>query len=167
MGARLERLAGLLIAVSVGVAGCASRPSVEVALVGLAPMESTLLEQRLRVDFRLQNFGEQALVARGVELGLDVNGRRLARGVDNQGFRVDGLGETRVSAVVSTSLFDVARQLLELPNRDSFSYQLSGRVYLQGWPRSVTFSRGGEISRADLVRLTGGGGRAPQPLRLE
>ncbi|MEQ8860565.1 MAG: LEA type 2 family protein [Pseudomonadales bacterium] len=150
-----------------GLGGCASQPSVDVNLVGLAPMESTLLEQRLRLDFRLQNFGDRALEATGMEMTLNVNGQRLARGVDNGAFRVDRLSETRVSAVVSTSLFDVARQLLDLPNRESFSYELTGRVYLQGWPRSMPFRRGGEISRADLARLVGSGGRAPAPLRLE
>ena len=147
--------------------GCAAQPNVDVALVGLAPMESTLLEQRLRLDFRLQNFSERVVNATGVELTLNVNGRRLARGVDNGAFRVDRLGETRVSAVVSTSLFDVARQLLDLPNRERFSYELTGRIYLEGWPRSVPFSRSGEIARDDLARLVGAGDHTPQPLRLE
>ena len=147
--------------------GCASQPRMDVALVGLAPVESTLLEQRLRVDFRLQNFSEQVVRATGVEVTLNVNGQRLARGVDNGAFQVDRLGETRVSAVVSTSLFDVARQLLTLQDRETFSYELTGRVYLDGWPRSVPFSRSGEISRGDLARLVGAGGRTPQPLRLD
>ena len=147
--------------------GCATQPRMDVALVGLAPVESTLLEQRLRVDFRLQNFSEQVVRATGVEVTLNVNGQRLARGVDNGAFQVDRLGETRVSAVVSTSLFDVARQLLTLQDRETFSYELTGRVYLDGWPRSVPFSRSGEISRGDLARLVGAGGRTPQPLRLD
>lgn len=164
--ARLRGAAAVL-AVCAGLFGCASQPSVDVALVGIVPESSTLLEQRLRLDFRLQNFGERALRATGLEVNLDVNDRRLARGVDSQGFSVERLGETRVSAVVSTSLFEVARQLLELPDRETFSYRLSGRLYLDGWPRSVPFRRSGEISRSDLARLVGSGGRTPQPLRLE
>lgn len=149
------------------LAGCAAQPSVDAALIGIAPESSTLLEQRLRLDFRLRNFGERALSATGLEINLDVNGRQLARGVQSDGFRLERLGETRVSAVVSTSLFEVARQLLELPDREQFSYRLRGRVYLQGWPRSVPFSHGGEISRAELSRLVGAGGREPQRLRLD
>lgn len=146
--------------------GCVSAPSVEVVLVELAPVEATLLEQRLRLDFRVQNFGDRPLAARGVEVELDVNGRRLARGVGNQPFRVDPLGETRVSTVVSTSLFDVARQLLEIRDREEFSYRLSGRVHLEGWPRSARFRRSGAISRDELTRLVGGGGRQPEALTL-
>ncbi len=148
------------------VAGCASAPAVEVSLIGLAPVEATLLEQRLRLDFRLQNFGDRALSARGVDLELDVNGQRLARGVDNQPFHVEALGEATVSTVVSTSLFNVARQLLSLRDRQSFSYELSGKVHLDGWPRSARFRRTGEISRDGLARLVGGGGRAPEALTL-
>lgn len=165
---RMAWVAGVLRAALLAAAlgGCAATPSMEVTLVALAPVEATLLEQRLRLDLRLQNFGDRALAARGVELALDVNGRRLARGVDNQPFRVEPLGETRVSTVVSTSLFEVARQLLQLRERDRFSYELSGRVHLEGWPRSAGFRRSGEISREALARLVGGGGQAAQALTL-
>jgi LEA14-like dessication related protein len=158
-------LVGVLLALALG--GCASRPAVDVALVGLAPVDASLFEQRLRLDLRLQNFGERTFSATGFEVTLYVNGQRLASGVDGGSFQIDRLGETRISAVVSTSLFDVARQLLALQDRQTFSYELAGRVYLDGWPRSLPFRRGGEISRSGLERLTGGGGRSPAPLRLE
>jgi LEA14-like dessication related protein len=158
------RLALLLTAIL--WAGCASQPAVDVALIGLAPVESTLFEQRLRLDFRLQNFSERVIRATGFQITLNVNDRRLARGVDNGAFVLNGLSETRASAVVSTSLFEVARQLLELPNRETYTYELTGRLYLDGWPRSVPFARSGEINRADLQRLVGADGRQPQPLTL-
>jgi LEA14-like dessication related protein len=166
---RVRTCAGWTMAVLLGftLAGCASRPAMDVALVGLAPVESTLFEQRLRLDFRLQNFSDRVLRATGLEVTLYVNGLPLARGVDAGAFEVGRLGETRASAIVSTTLFDVARQLLALPDRQTFSYELAGRVYLDGWPRSMAFRRGGEISRGDLERLSGSGGRDPAPLRLE
>jgi LEA14-like dessication related protein len=140
---------------------------VDVALVGLAPMESTLLEQRLRLDFRLQNSGRRAIRATGLDVVLHVNGQQLARGVDNGPFELAALSEARVSAVVTTSLVELARQLLTLVERDAFDYQLRGRIHLDGWPRSIGFNRSGEISRAQLERLAGFGGRRPAPLRLE
>ncbi len=164
---RPSRFPAFVLLVALAAAGCAGRPVVEVALVGLAPLESTLLEQRMRLDFRLQNFSERPIRATGLDIALNVNGRPLARGVTAQAFQLDRLGETRVSAVVSTSLFQVARQLLELTARDAFSYELEGRVYLEGWRRSMRFSHGGEISRDELERLAGIGGREPAPLRLE
>ncbi|HEX7036213.1 MAG TPA: LEA type 2 family protein [Pseudomonadales bacterium] len=146
------------------LAGCAAQPALDVNLIGLAPVESTLFEQRLRVDFRLHNFSDRVFRARGFQVTLDVNGQRLARGVDDSSFLLTGLSDTTASAVVSTSLFAVARQLLEISQRQTFDYELSGRLYLDGWPRSVPFSRRGEIRREDLERLIGAGGREPAAL---
>lgn len=149
------------------ISGCASRPSVGVALVGLAPLESSLFEQRLQLDFRLQNFGERTLRADGLEVALAVNGQRLARGVDSGAFEVGRLDESRVSVVVSTSLIAVARQILEMTSRETFSYSLSGRVHLAGWGGSVPFAHTGEITREELARLAGLDGARAAPLELE
>lgn len=159
-------LAPLLMAALALSASCAGRQPVGVSLIGISPVESTLLEQRLRLDFRLQNFSKRVIRATGFEIALDVNDRRLARGVDDEPFLLTGLSEARVSAVVSTSIFEVARQLLDLPGRERFSYEFTGRLYLDGWPRSVSFARAGELSRDDLRRLVGAGGLEPQPLTL-
>ena len=162
-GARLRVPMTLILAV---LAGCATRPPVEVLLIGLAPVETTLFEQRLRLDFRLQNFSDRVIRVTGFEVALNVNGRRLARGVDDGAVLLTGLSETKTSAVVSTSLFDVARQLLEIRNRETFDYELTGRLYLDGWARSLPFSRSGQITRSELQRLVGAGGLEPQPLTL-
>lgn len=167
MTRRFCRLTLLVTLPALLLAGCTSRPAVDVSLIGLAPVESTLFEQRLQLDLRLQNFSERVIRATGFEIALEVNGRPLARGVDDGSFLLTGLSERTVSATVSTSLFQVARQLLDMPNRERFEYALTGRLYLDGWPRSVAFSREGAISREDLQRLAGIGGREPQPLRLQ
>jgi LEA14-like dessication related protein len=160
-----QRSAFLLLLLSL-LGACVSRPAVDVNLIGLTPMESTLFEQRLRMDFRLQNFSQEVIRATGFHVTLEVNGRRLARGVDDSSILLTGLSETTASAVVSTSLFAVARQLLELSSRDSFDYRLSGRLFLDGWSRGVPFARSGEISREELQRLVGAGGNEPEALTL-
>lgn len=160
----MPRLWGILCLLCLG-GGCASQ-SVNVGLVNLAPVESTLFEQRLRLDLRLQNGSRRVIRATGFEITLQVNDRQLAQGVSDQTFLVTELGETRVSTVISTSLFQIGRQLLDVTSRETFSYELSGRIYLDGWPRSVPFTRYGEISRAELGRLVGADGLEPQPLAL-
>ena len=147
--------------------GCASEPAVEVFLTGVTPVESSLLEQRVRLDLRLQNASEKELQASGLEVVLKVNDSRLARGVDNRAFLVPRLGEATTSAVVSTSLFDMVRQLLSLPGRESFSYELEGKIYLEGWRGARRFHQGGVLTREQLERLVGSGGRNPAPLRLD
>ena len=149
------------------VGGCATDPAVEVYLTGMAPVESSLFEQRMRLDLRVQNAGSEPLRATGMEVTLTLNGQRLARGVDNRPFLVPRLGEATTSAVVSTSLFEMAQQILNLPGRETFSYELKGKIHMDSWGRARRFQRGGELSREQLARLTGGPGRSPAPLRLE
>ena len=147
--------------------GCATDPSVEVFLIGMTPVESSMFEQRMRLDLRVQNAGNDELRATGVAVTLNVNDSRLAKGVDNQPFTVPRLGDATTSAVVSTSLFDMARQLLGLPGRESFSYRLEGKIYLENRARARRFSRSGELTREQLGRLSGSGGERPAPLKLE
>lgn len=154
----------LLLAI---LGGCASQPAVEVYLIGMTPVESNLFEQRMRLDFRVQNAGDRPISATGLQVTLNVNDARLARGVDSTPFTVPRLGDVRTSAVVSTSLFDIANQLLRLPGQDRFSYELTGKIYVDGWPLGRRFQRTGEITRAQLQRLSGAAGAKPAPLLLE
>ena len=89
--------------------------------------------------------------ATGLDVTLQVNGRRLARGVDARHFTVPRLGESLASVVVSTSLFDTVQQILGIREREVFTYTLKGRVVTAGVDQR--FSKGGEISRADLQPL--------------
>ena len=73
--------------------GCATDPSVEVYLIGMTPVQSSMFEQRMRLDLRVQNAGDKELRATGVAVTLNVNDSRLAKGVDNQSFTVPRLGD--------------------------------------------------------------------------
>ncbi len=164
MRSRVDFVIAFLVLIA---GGCATDPSVEVFLIGMTPVESSMFEQRMRLDLRVQNAGDKELRATGVAVTLDVNDSRLAKGVDNQSFVVPRLGDAATSAVVSTSLFDMARQLLGLPGRDSFSYKLEGKIFLENRLRARRFSRSGELTREQLSRLSGSKGETPAPLRLD
>lgn len=126
--------------------GCMSQPSVDVFVIGLTPLETTGLEQRMRVDLRVMNSGQAPLSARGMKLALDVNGKALARGVSNEPFSVPGLGETTTSIVTSTSLFDVVRQAMGIGTTPTLDYEVSGTIYRQGgFPSGVGFRRAGTL----------------------
>ena len=145
----LKRLLPLFLVATTSLAGCMTQPSVDVFVIGLTPLESTGLEQRMRIDLRVQNAGDAPLTARGMQIALDVNGKTLARGVSNQPFSVPSLGETTTSIVTSTSVFDIVRQAFSLGERQSIDYEVSGTIYRQGgFPSSVGFRRSGTF--ADL-----------------
>jgi LEA14-like dessication related protein len=155
----MSKRAIAVVFLALAATGCMTQPSVDVFVIGLTPLESTGLEQRMRIDLRVQNAGEAPLSARGMQLELDVNGQPLARGVSNTPFSVPSLGETTTSIVTSTSLFDVVRQAFGLGNSatQSLEYEVSGTIYRDGgFPSSIGFRRSGTIAN-----LTGAPTRRP------
>ena len=135
---------GIIVPI-LALTGCAHYTPVDVFVIGLTPTEGAALEQRVRVDLRIQNPNDQQLNARGIRIRLDVNGQRLARGVSDATFTVPRLGETTTSIVASTSLFDIARQIVVLSGRQTISYVLEGEVFLDGFARGVKFHQAGEL----------------------
>jgi len=128
--------------------GCAQYQPVDVFVIGLTPLEGGTLEQRIKVDLRIQNPNEQPITATGMQIRLDVNGARLARGVSDTAFTVPRLGETTTSVVASTTLFDLAKQIVALSGgRQTFQYVLEGSVHVAAsnpFSRSVSFRSTGE-----------------------
>jgi LEA14-like dessication related protein len=145
----LSRTASYLALVLVSLAGCAQYKPVDVFVIGLQPTEGSPLEQRIRVDLRIQNPNDQPIDAHGMQIRLDVNGARLARGVSDATFTIPRLGETTTSIVATTSLFDLAKQIVALSGTQSFKYVLEGDVYVDSMPggfgRSVSFHNEGEF----------------------
>jgi len=148
--ARLTALLALLV-----LAGCASLstlepPEVRVTSLELLEPAQGSLEQRFAVGLRLINPNNRALTVDGLDFDLDLNGRRLARGVTNRAFELPRLGEAETSIIVTTSLFDLLRQALEIGSRADMAgmdYELRGRVHLgSGFVRTVPFSHRGTLA---------------------
>jgi LEA14-like dessication related protein len=135
----------LLILITVLAAGCAQYRPVDAFVIGLTPAESGALEQRIRIDLRIQNPNDKALVVRGMRVDLDLNGQRLARGVSDTRFTIPALGEATTSIVTSTSLFDLARQAATLPGRTTMDYDLSGELFVDSLSGSVKFHQRGRF----------------------
>lgn len=142
----------LLLASLLG--GCAQYKPVDVFVIGLQPVEGSALEQRIRVDLRFQNPNDQPIDAHGMQVRLDVNGARLARGVSDAPFTIPRLGEATTSIVATTSLFDLAKQIIALSGTQSFKYVLEGDVYVDSMPggfgRSVSFHNEGEFKPGEV-----------------
>jgi len=146
----------ITLIISVTLPSCALQPrDVDVFLVQVSPLSSTLLEQRARIDIRIQNLSDNPIVATGMELQMDVNNRRFARGVSNAEFTIPRLGEELVSIDVSSSMLDTIGQLLSITQEGEFEYDLRGRLYTPTG-RSQRFIRRGAISREDLRALAPG-----------
>jgi LEA14-like dessication related protein len=148
----LVRLAAVILLLA--TAGCASLTSLEapeVRVTSLQMLESApgSLEQRFAVGLRLTNPNNRAIDVEGLDFELELNGNRLARGVTDNAFELPRLGEAETRVVVTTSLFDVLRQALDLAGRSdaAMDYRVRGRLHLgSGFVRSIPFDREGRIS---------------------
>lgn len=156
----LRPVAYITILLAALLGGCAQYKPVDVFVIGMQPAEGSALEQRVRIELRIQNPNDQPIEAHGMQVRLDVNGARLARGVSDAAFTIPRLGETTTSIVATTSLFDIAKQIVVLSGTQSFKYVLEGDVYVDSMPggfgRSVTFHNEGEF-KPGAVNQTGAG----------
>ena len=127
----LSRLCLVLVTTLPGCAGWLSpgEPP-EVLVTNITPLEATAFEQRLQIDVRVRNPNDYDLQVTGVDFRLDLNGKRLARGVSNQEFTVPRLSDSVVSVQTSTSMLDIARQVLAFRQADAVTYGISGRFFL-------------------------------------
>jgi LEA14-like dessication related protein len=119
----------------VATAGCASwfmkgEPP-EVLVTNVTPLEATAFEQRLQVDLRIRNPNDFDLLVTGIDFTLNLNGKRLARGLGNKDITVPRLSDAVVSVQTSTSTFDVVRQLLSFSRNQDLSYNITGLLHLK------------------------------------
>ena len=129
------------------VASCATAPPPDVFVIDLEPLPGGTLEQRVRVDLRVQNPSPRPIAVTGMSLRLLVNGEPLARGVSDEHFTVPPLGEATTSIVTSTTLFDLMRQIHRAQTRTSLKYRLEGNLYLDDpLRRSLSFEHEGTLA---------------------
>lgn len=119
----------------VAMVGCASwlmkgEPP-EVLVTNVTPLEGTAFEQRLQVDLRIRNPNDFDLFVTGIDFTLNLNGKRLARGLGNTTITVPRLSDAVVSVQTSTSTFDVVRQLLSFSQTQDLSYNIMGLLHLK------------------------------------
>ena len=152
MPSRLARVAAVVALLA--VAGCASisslePPEVRVTSLQMLDPQQGSFEQRFAVGLRLLNPNDRPLAVNGLNFELDVNDRRLASGVTDRAFELPRLGEAETSVIVTTSLFDVLGQALEIAARQdaSMSYRLRGRLHLgSGFVRTIPFDHKGSLT---------------------
>lgn len=131
----LTRTILFAILVLTATSGCASWLSKgdppEVLIANVTPLNSTPFEQRLNVELRVRNPNDYDLQVTGLDFRLDVNKKRLARGLGNKTFTVPRLGDATIAIETSTSMLDVMRQILGLQNTQALTSSVSGVLYLK------------------------------------
>ena len=105
----------------------------QVQVVDLQLLESTVFEQRFRIDLRIGNPNDFELPLDGLTFDLEVNGEDFARGFTNEGVTIPRLGEGRLSVVASTTLVELVQQMRLLAVRGDITYRLHGTAYLKSF----------------------------------
>lgn len=118
------------------VAGCASGPeadfvSPQVRLVNLEELDSRGIQKRFRVTLRVQNRNTFPLSISGYIVNLNLNGRNVADGVNNGAMVLPGLSEEIVVVDTTTDLFEVMQTVLDFAGRNSLSFGINGRLFVQ------------------------------------
>ncbi|MFK7896816.1 MAG: LEA type 2 family protein [Myxococcota bacterium] len=133
--------------------GCASMGTrlepPDVTLVRITPLASTALEQRFEVEVRIVNPNDVPLAGDGLDVTIELNGKRLTRALSPDTFTIPRLSDDTVTLTGTTTLFDLFRQAVALPEDGRLDYRLVGRVSLAdsiGWLR---FTREGSLLPED------------------
>jgi LEA14-like dessication related protein len=141
----------IALMVAACLAGCAAlAPKLEapdLSIVNVELMDSTLLEQRMRVRMRVQNPNDRSLPVRGLSYTLEVDGQELAQGVSDNSFNVPAFGETEFDMTLRTNMALTLLRVLGKggsTNTDAIGYLIRGRVSLsEGFVRSIPFEHRG------------------------
>jgi len=145
-------LAALML-ITAGLSGCASLESPRISLANLAIKETTGFETVVQVQLRVLNPNDVDLNIRGVDCKLEINDKPFAYGISKTAVQVPAYGSATVPVTVYSSALDIARGLLGMQGRDQLSYQLKGKVRLEGagWLLSkLPFESEGTVSLKDF-----------------
>ncbi len=152
--------AGILILMLIGCAGMGQRlepPRVKLATIRV--QEFNVLETVFEVQLRVFNTNETALMVRGLECELEINGQPFAIGVSDADVEIPSYGTQLLPLNVYASVFDIIKSLQGLQkHQEQLTYQIKGKVRLGAGalPSVLPFNSEGNISLPDLPHLKKG-----------
>jgi hypothetical protein len=143
---------GLVIGLTLAVAGCArlhGSDPVQVSVAGVESLQGEGLEARLLVKLRVQNPNDSQIDYDGAYVRLEVQDKTFATGVSDARGSVPRFGEAVVAVPVTVSMLSIARQVLAamdaraLPT-DTIRFSLEGKLHAAGF-RTVRFRSQGDL----------------------
>jgi len=114
-----------------------------VFLEDIRPLGGGALAQRFGILLRVQNPNRSDLVVTGANFDLYLNDVFFASGVSNQVVTVPALASATIEAEATTSIVEAIAQILALSQTRTLSYELDGRLFLDGGFGGVGFEQYG------------------------
>jgi len=147
-----------IVVLSLALAGCAgfgrTLETPRVSLAGLQLQEARGMETVFLAQVRVTNPNEVDLDVSGVECRLDINDKELAYGVSSARVRIPAMGSETIPVTIYSSVLDIVRGLIGLPQREELRYHLKGKVRLEGtgWlPSTLPFDSRGSVNLKDIA----------------
>jgi LEA14-like dessication related protein len=143
----------LLLLIIFGCAGVGKRlepPRVKMA--NIRPESFNLLETIFEIQLRVFNTNDTPLHIKGVESEIEINGKPFAFGVSESDVAVPAYGTALLPLRVYSSVFDIIKSAVGLPNQDQLNYHIKGKLRLGGsaFPSTLPFESEGQISLPDI-----------------
>lgn len=131
------------------LASCATlnpyREPPRVSLAGINLAGGSLLEQRYRLQLRVENPNPAELPIEGMTYELDVNERPFARGTSNQKVVIPKFGSELIEVEGFSPISSLLPQLRELGSgKGTVNYKLRGKAYVRS--QSVPFTQQGNVT---------------------
>lgn len=157
--ARVFRTYSLLLALMLGLSGCASwfaddTPAPEVRLVKVDPVRVKLLEQKFKLYFRVDNRDDSDLTVRGMVYKVSLGPLLLTEGESNEWLTVPPHSHAFFRVSVRTNLWPQIRDVVDmLKNRRApVPYRLEGELKTGLFiGNDVQVMRNGEIIPGDFI----------------
>jgi len=157
--ARTLRTYSLLLALMLGLSGCASwfaddAPEPQIQLVQVEVVRAKLLEQRFKLHFRVDNPGDSDLTVRGLVYKITLGNILLTEGESNEWLTVAPHSHAFFRVKVRTNLWPQIRDVLDMLKnpRQPVPYRLEGELKTGLFiGNDVHVMRNGEIIPGDFI----------------
>lgn len=100
----------------------------KVNLLGLKLSELNLNAQKFLVKLQLDNPNAQGLSINGIDLGVAINGKELARGATTNPLTLESRGKSTVEIVAVANALSLLEQGLRLMQNKSLEYAINGNL---------------------------------------
>ncbi len=161
MGSRLSKNGRIFILLSTiililwGCAGPGKRlepPRVSLANIGVKEIKA--FESVFQIELRVFNTNDVAIEIKGIDCELELDDNHLARGVTKTSTKIPSYGTATIPVDVYSSVLDIVKSVLTLPNKEKLKYKIKGRVHLGGGllvPSEIPFKSEGELSLQSII----------------
>ena len=118
------------------------------SLANIQVKEVKGFETVLEIELRIFNTNDVPIEIKGIDCELELGGKHLASGVSDKMTKIPSYGTATVPVVVYSSVLDMVKSALGLPDKEKLEYRIKGRLRIGAGlvPPVIPFDYRGELS---------------------